>query len=63
MLKQGLRIRRISASNPLAILGTLRNGLADRWHIADGTEKTPPKSACCGILGKAPWADHWHIAL
>jgi hypothetical protein len=39
MLKQGLRIY-YSASNPLAILGTLRNGLGDRWHIAAGTEKT-----------------------
>jgi hypothetical protein len=27
------------ASNPLAILGTLSNGLGDRWHITDGTEK------------------------
>jgi hypothetical protein len=28
-----------SASNPLAILGTSRNGLGDRWHIVDGSEK------------------------
>jgi hypothetical protein len=46
----------------LAILGTSRNGLGDRWHIADGTEKNPPKSAGCGLSGKAPWADRWHIA-
>jgi hypothetical protein len=52
MLKQGLRIWRIllrlgihwlrlgiATTNPLAILGTLRNGLGDRWHIAAGTEK------------------------
>jgi hypothetical protein len=46
----------------LAILGNSRNGLGDRWHIADGTEKNPPKSAGFGISGKAPWADRWHIA-
>jgi hypothetical protein len=42
-LKQGLQILRVCcdlASNPLTILGTLRIGLGDRWHIADGTEKT-----------------------
>jgi hypothetical protein len=42
MLKQGLRIRRIFydlASNPWVILGTSRNGLGDRWHIAGSTEK------------------------
>jgi hypothetical protein len=44
----------------LAILGTSRNGLGDRWHIAAITEKkNPPKSSGCGISGKAPW----HIAL
>jgi hypothetical protein len=32
-------------------------------HIAASTEKNPPKSAGCGILGKAPWADRWHIAV
>jgi hypothetical protein len=37
-------------------------GVRDRWHIAAGTEKNPPKFAGCGILGKAPWADRWHIA-
>jgi hypothetical protein len=36
----------------LAILGNSRNGLGDRWHIADGTEKNPPKSAGCGISAK-----------
>jgi hypothetical protein len=46
----------------LAILGISRNGLGDRWHIADGTEKNLPKSAGCGIWRKAPWADRWHIA-
>jgi hypothetical protein len=51
-----------SASNPLAILGTSHNGLGDRWHIVDGTEKNPPKSAGCGISGKALWADRWHTA-
>jgi hypothetical protein len=25
-------------------------------------KKNPPKSAGCGISGKAPWADRWHIA-
>jgi hypothetical protein len=42
----------------LAILGTLRNGLGDLWHIAADTKKTP-KFAGCGISGKAPW----HITL
>jgi hypothetical protein len=39
----------------LAILGTSRSGLGDRWHIADGKEKNTPKSAGCGISGKALW--------
>jgi hypothetical protein len=28
----------------LAILGTLRNGLGDYWHIAAGTEEKPTKN-------------------
>jgi hypothetical protein len=36
----------------LAILGTSRNGLGDRWHIAAGIEKTPPNSAGCAYRAK-----------
>jgi hypothetical protein len=40
----------------LAILGTLRNGLGDRWHIAAGTEKKSAKICWLWHIGQSPLA-------
>jgi hypothetical protein len=38
------------------ILGTLNNGLGDRWHIAAGTEKKPAKIGWLWHIGQSPLA-------